>query len=110
MGKLLLAVVLAAMPLVALGQVVTYANLSGTITTGGSAQALASVNPGRHGCMVQNQSTTDLWVSDIGTAAATQPSVKIPAGAQYLCMTPAPTGTLSIFGATTAQAFAAREW
>ncbi len=80
------------------------------MTAGGTAQALAPAFPGRHGCMVQNLSTGDLWVSEVGTAAAIQPSVKVPAGAQFLCMTPAPSTPLSIFGATTAQAFAAREW
>ena len=94
----------------AFGQAVTYADRSGTITLGGTAQVLAPAWPGRHGCMVQNQSVGDLWVRDGGTAAAVQPSVRVPAGAQYLCQQPAPDAALSIIGATTAQAFAAREW
>jgi hypothetical protein len=91
----------------------TPANTSGTITTGGAAQQLAGAFPQRKGCVIQNQSAADLWISDIGTAAATQPSVKVPAGAQYVCggyAGGAPSGAMSIFGATTGQAFAGREW
>jgi hypothetical protein len=91
-------------------QAVDYANRSGTITAGGTAQALAPAWPARKGCLVQNLSAGDLWISEVGTAAATQPSIKVPAGSQYLCMVPASGQALSIFGATTAQAFAAREW
>lgn len=98
------------LPGVAHAQAVTYADRSGTITTGGTAQVLAPAFPGRHGCMIQNQSGGDLWVSEVGTAAPTQPSVKVPAGQQFLCMSPAAGAALSLFGATTAQAFAAREW
>lgn len=105
-----LAAWLALLPGSAVAQALTYANRSGTVTTGGVAQVLAPAWTGRHGCVVQNQSVGDLWVSEVGTAAATQPSIKVPAGNQYLCMSPASDGAISIFGATTAQAFAAREW
>ena len=98
------------LPSAAWSQAVDYANRSGTITTGGAAQVLMPAWPGRHGCLMQNLSAGDLWVSEVGTAAATQPSIKVPAGSQYLCMVPASGQALSIFGATTAQAFAAREW
>jgi hypothetical protein len=88
-------------------------NISGSITTGGTAQQLAAAFPQRKGCVIQNQSTTDLWINDLGTAAAAPPSIKVPAGSQYVCggyAGGAPAGALSIFGATTAQAFAGREW
>jgi hypothetical protein len=102
------------LPSLAWGQPVTMANISGTITSGGVAQTLAAVNPTRRGCVVQNLSVSDLWINDQGTAAATQPSIKVPAGAQFACGSPgssaAPTAALSIFGATTGQAFAGREW
>ena len=98
------------LPASAWSQAVDYANRSGTITTGGVAQVLMPAWPGRHGCLMQNLSAGDLWVSELGAAAATQPSIKVPAGSQYLCMVPASGQALSIFGATTAQAFAAREW
>ena len=110
MRALIVAAVLAALGAPAWSQAVDYANRSGTITTGGTAQALMPAWTGRHGCLLQNLSTGDLWVSEVGTAAATQPSIKVPAGSQYLCMAPASSQALSVFGATTGQAFAAREW
>ena len=85
--------------------------ISGTITAGGTAQALAAANPSRIGFWVQNHSAGDLWVSEIGTAAAAQPSIRIATLATYESpITGCPGGALSIFGATTAQAFSAREW
>lgn len=84
---------------------------SGTITTGGTAQTLMSANAARRGWTLQNLSTGDIWVSDVGAAAASQPSLKVPAGALY--ETPAgygSVGAVSVFGATTGQAFSAREW
>ena len=90
---------------------VTYTSRSGTITLGGTAQTLMAANTSRRGFWLQNQSSGDLWISSVGTAAATQPSLWIPAGSYYEA--PAhgvPTAAISIYGATTAQAFAAREW
>ena len=103
------------LPALAFGQAVTQQDRSGTITLGGTAQVLAPAWSGRHACVIQNQSTGDLWVNATGTAAATQPSFKIPAGGQYICGDGgqpggASAGAISIFGATTGQAFAAREW
>ena len=60
--------------------------------------------------MIQNQSAGSLWVSETATAIAGPPSILIPAGQQFLCMSPASGQVYSIIGATTAQAFAAREW
>jgi len=98
----------------AFGQAVTHADRSGTITLGGTAQVLAPAWSGRHGCAIQNQSAGDLWVNGTGTATASQPSFRIPPGAEYFCgsgqIGTASSGAISIFGATTAQAFAAREW
>lgn len=89
-----------------------YSDKSGTITSGGNAQSLMAANPSRKGFWVQNNSAEDLWIRDTGTAAAaTQPSLKIVAGALYETpITGCPTGAVSIFGATTGQAFTAREW
>jgi hypothetical protein len=84
-------------------------NRSGTITLGGTAQALAAatVNPRRFS--VQNQSLGDLYVSATGTATADEDSIKVPAGALY--ESPYSTAeALSIIGATTGQAFFAEEW
>ena len=91
-------------------QALTYADRSGTITTGGTAQVALPAFPGRHGCMIQNQSLGSLWVSETATAVAGPPSILIPVNQQFLCMSPASGQAYSIIGATTAQAFAAREW
>lgn len=84
---------------------------SGTVTSGGTAQVLMAANPGRRGFWFQNVSAGDLWINEIGTAAAAKPSFKVPAGSLY--ENPpngVPAGAISVFGATTAQAFSAREW
>lgn len=86
-------------------------NQSGTITLGGTAQVLMAANSERSGFWIQNVSAGDLWINEIGTAAATQPSMKIAAGGLYESpMTGCPKTAISIFGATTAQAFSAREF
>lgn len=84
-------------------------NRSGTITTGGTAQQLTAANDSRLGWSIQNTSATDLWVSDVGTASAGGTSYKVPAGTSFTPPAVA-LGVISIFGATTAQSFAAREW
>lgn len=84
---------------------------SSTIAAGGTAQVFATAYSGRKGFWIQNLSSGDLWLSDVGTAAATQPSWKVPAGNLY--ETPPgfePDGAISIFGATTGQAFAGRDY
>lgn len=89
----------------------TLTDRSGTITTGGTAQQLAAANASRAGFSVQNLSSADLWINTLGTAAASQPSIKLASGVYF--ETPAgygAVGAISIFGATTGQAFAAREW
>jgi hypothetical protein len=84
---------------------------SGTITSGGTAQVLAAAAKGRTAFQIQNTSTGDLWISEVGTAAATQPSIWVPPGAFYTSPSNgAPTSAISIFGATTGQSFSAREW
>ena len=86
-------------------------NVSGTITLGGTAQAMAAINLSRGGLWVQNVSTGDIWISEIGTAVIGQPSIKIAAGNMYENpMTGCPGSAISIIGATTGQAFSAREW
>jgi hypothetical protein len=84
---------------------------SGTVTSGGTAQTLMAANVYRVGFWVQNQSTGDLYISDLGTAAASQPSLKLSPGDYYEApMNGIPRTAISIYGATTGQAFAAREW
>lgn len=86
-------------------------SLSGTITSGGTAQTISPENPARSGFLIYNVSSGDLWFRISGTAAATQPSMYLAAGAYF--ETPDElnlTGSISIFGATTGQAFIAYEW
>jgi hypothetical protein len=98
------------LPTAVRAQALTYADRSGAITAGGTAQVALPAWPGRHGCVIQNQSAGSLWVSETATAVAGPPSILIPVGQQFLCMAPASGQAYSIIGATTAQAFAAREW
>lgn len=89
---------------------VTMTDKSGTITTGGTAQTPIASNAARKGFEIQNLSTGDLWFSTLAAAVQSQPSVKIAAGQLY--ETPAGgagTGAVSLIGATTGQAFMARE-
>jgi hypothetical protein len=88
----------------------TYADRSATIVTGGTSQVVLPAWTGRHGCMIQNQSTGSLWVSETGTPIQGPPAILIPVGQQFLCMSPASAQAYLIVGATTGQAFAAREW
>jgi len=84
---------------------------SGTVTSGATAQVLMPANKGRGGYWIQNLSVGDLYISDVGTAAATQPSMRIAAGVLYeSSITGCPTNAISIFGATTGQVFSVREW
>jgi hypothetical protein len=81
---------------------------SGTITTGGVAQVLAAANASRVYLFVQNTSAGTLYLSFTGTASAS--TLQLAPGASY--ENPAhfcPTGAVSIYGATTAQAFVAME-
>lgn len=89
----------------------TYVDKSGTITTGATAQTVAAINANRRGFFIQNLSTEDMWLSATGTGAATQPSLWIPPGSYFeFPATGVPTTALSLYGATTGQAFSAREW
>lgn len=91
---------------------ITKTDRSGTIATGGTAQQLMASNANRRGWQLQNNSTGVLWFNEIGgTAVANQPSFSLYPGELY----ESPTGSaspaaISILGATTGQAFTAREW
>lgn len=99
------------LPTIATGAQVTYTDKSSTVTSGGAAQTLMAANTSRRGFWLQNQSSGDLWISSLGAAAATQPSMRVPPGVYYEPPpSGVPTAAISIFGATTGQAFAAREW
>jgi hypothetical protein len=99
------------MPVGPRGVAVTYVDRSGMIAAGGTAQVAAAANPARQGFFVQNISTADLWLSSVGTALAGSPSLRIAPGQLY--ESPAhgvPSTAISIIGATTGQAYVAREW
>ena len=84
---------------------------SGTVVTGGIAQALfAGVIPA-NGFLVANNSSAILYVSDVGAAAAGGTSIPIAPGAVFV--TPSgykPGGVVSLYAGATGQSFAARRW
>jgi hypothetical protein len=62
---------------------VTYRDLSGTITSGGTAQTLAAANAGRDHIFIGNPNASgSLWVNDLGGTAAANGagSTEIPPG------------------------------
>ena len=85
---------------------------SGAVAAGGSAQLLFGGIIPAHGFLVQNNSSAALWISDVGTASAGGASIQLAANGDTF-MTPSgykPAGAVSLYGATTGQAFAARRW
>lgn len=85
---------------------------SGTLATGGSPQMLFGGIVPANGFIVQNNSSAALWISDVGVAAAGGASIQLAANGGSFT-TPSgykPAGAVSLFGATTGQAFAARRW
>jgi hypothetical protein len=86
---------------------------SSTITAGGTAQQLMAANASRHGWSLYNSSAAILWINDVGgNATSGGSSFGIAAGVLY--ETPpnggATLGAISIYGGTTGQVFAARQW
>jgi hypothetical protein len=83
---------------------------SGTITTGGTSQQLAPSNATRKYLLIENLSSGDLWINFGVAAVAGQPSLKIPAGAALTMESGFVSNqAVNVLGATTAQAFAAKE-
>jgi hypothetical protein len=84
---------------------------SGTVSTGGTAQTLfGGIVPG-NGWLVANNSSAAIYVSDVGTA--TPGGASIPIAPSALFATPSgykPAGPVSLYAATSGQAFAARRW
>ena len=92
------------------GQGGAFVDRSGTIAAGGVAQTLAAVNTSRSFIQVFNASTGDLWINWTTAAVVGQPSMKIPANTLYESAPNAlSTELISIIGATTGQAFSAKE-
>lgn len=82
---------------------------SSSITTGGTAQALAAANTSRRGLVGQNISSADLWVNETGgtAAAATAGSYRVAPDASFEIST---NQAVSVVGATTGQKFTATEF
>ncbi len=89
----------------------TLVDRSGTIATGGTQQTLMAANSSRRGAAIQNNSTGDLWINSLANAVIGQPSIKIAPGLLWeYSAVGVPLTAISIIGATTSQAFSAREW
>jgi hypothetical protein len=85
---------------------------SGTLAAGGSAQSLFGGAVPANGFLVQNNSSAALWICDTGAASNGGASIQLTSNGGVF-MTPSgykPAGPVSLFGATTGQAFAARRW
>jgi hypothetical protein len=85
---------------------------SGTVAAGGSAQTLFGGIVPANGFLVQNNSSAALWICDVGAASAGGAALQLAANGG-LFATPSgykPAGAVSLYGATTGQAFAARRW
>jgi hypothetical protein len=82
---------------------------SGSITTGGTAVTAAAANASRRGLYIQNISSGDLWVNELGgTAAAnTAGSWKIAPGEVFSAST---NRAVSIVGASAGQLFTGVEF
>jgi hypothetical protein len=85
---------------------------SGTVVAGGTAQTLFGGIVPVNGFLVQNNSSAVLWICDVGVASAGGASIAIAAndGIFWTFSGYKPAGAISLFGATTGQAFAARRW
>ena len=85
---------------------------SGTVAAGGSAQTLFGGTVPVNGFLVQNNSSSALWVCDTGTASAGGASIQLAANGGLFATPPGykPAGAVSLYGGTTGQAFAARRW
>jgi hypothetical protein len=85
---------------------------SGSISLGGTAQTLFGGITPVNGFLVANNAASDtLYISDVSTAIAGGASIPIKPGTVFA--TPPgykPAGPVSIYGATTADAYAARRW
>ena len=84
---------------------------SGIVTTGGTAQTLMNARPDRLGFVIQNTSTSDLWICETTSASAGGSSFRLaPYDLYTSSLVQNAATTWSVFGVTTSQSFAAREW
>lgn len=84
---------------------------SGTITAGGTAQTIFALNAARKYLAIQNQSSDVLWVNFGVTAVASEPSIQLPANGGSITYESnfVPSGSVSVIGATTGDAFTAKQ-
>jgi hypothetical protein len=83
----------------------------GTVAVGGTAQYLFSGLTPVNGYLVQNNSAGPLYFSDTATAVNTGASITLNPGVMWV--TPPgykPPGPVSLLGATSGAAYAARKW
>jgi hypothetical protein len=87
-------------------------NRSGTIIAGSVSQQIMAANSGRHGCWIQNQSSADMWINELGSpATGAQPAIWVPPGAVWRCEDSGLSLTaINIISPFTGGPFAAREW
>jgi hypothetical protein len=83
---------------------------SGTITTGGTSQQVMAANTNRKYLLIQNESTGDLWINFGVAAVIAQPSIRLGQWDAFVMEEGfISTQALNVIGATTAQAFTAKE-
>lgn len=83
---------------------------SGNIAATGVAQEAIAANALRSGLIIQNISTTVMYVNDLGDAAVAAGSYQLAAGATFPPEGwPVTTGAVSILG-TVGALYTAREW
>jgi hypothetical protein len=96
---------------VRLGVGVVASDGGGVVATGGLAQLLFAGLTPVNGYLVQNNSAAALYVSDTATAVSTGSSILLNPGVMWV--TPPgykPPGPVSLYGATSGAAYAARRW
>ncbi len=88
----------------------TLIDRSGTLTAGGTAQLLAAANPTRVYLFIQNVSSANLWINFTSAAVQSQPSILLlPYGSFVMEANFVSTEAVYIVGATTSQAWVAKE-
>lgn len=82
---------------------------SGTITAANTGQQVAPANPNRRAMAIQNTSSNDLFINEVGNpagAAGTAGTYTLPAGGTFTVKT---TNAISIRGATVGQSYTSTE-
>jgi hypothetical protein len=88
----------------------TFTDRSGSVTAGGTRQQVMAANANRRYLLFQNVSTGDLWVRFGANANGDQPSILVPSRRGFVMKDDfINTDALDVFGATTGQAFSAKE-